>query len=51
MNVQRFGNTSSASVPLALHAAEQAGRLKPGMLVGLAAVGGGMAWGVNLVRW
>jgi 3-oxoacyl-[acyl-carrier-protein] synthase-3 len=51
INVQRFGNTSSASVPLALHEAEQAGRLKPGMLVGLAAVGGGMAWGVNIIRW
>lgn len=51
INVQRFGNTSSASVPLALYEAEQAGRLKPGMLVGLAAVGGGMAWGVNLIRW
>jgi 3-oxoacyl-[acyl-carrier-protein] synthase-3 len=51
VNVQRFGNTSSASVPLALQEAEQAGRLKPGMLVGLAAVGGGMAWGVNIIRW
>jgi 3-oxoacyl-[acyl-carrier-protein] synthase-3 len=51
VNVQRFGNTSSASVPLALHEAEQDGRLKPGMLVALAAVGGGMAWGVNIVRW
>ena len=51
INVQRFGNTSSASVPLALYEAEQAGRLKPGMLVGLAAVGGGMAWGCNIVRW
>jgi 3-oxoacyl-[acyl-carrier-protein] synthase-3 len=51
VNVQRYGNTSSASVPLALHEAEQAGRLKPGMLVALAAVGGGMAWGVNIIRW
>ncbi len=51
VNVQRYGNTSSASVPLALFEAEAEGRLKPGMLVGLAAVGGGMAWGCNLVRW
>ena len=51
INVQRFGNTSSASVPLALYEAEQAGRLKPGMLVCLAAVGGGMAWGCNIIRW
>lgn len=51
VNVQRYGNTSSASVPLALFEAEAEGRLKPGMLVGLAAVGGGMAWGCNLLRW
>src|SRR5690606_15354782 len=51
INVQRYGNTSSASVPLALYEAEAEGRLKPGMLVALAAVGGGMAWGCNLMRW
>jgi 3-oxoacyl-[acyl-carrier-protein] synthase-3 len=51
VNVQRYGNTSSASIPLALHEASQEGRLKPGMLVALAAVGGGMSWGCNLVRW
>lgn len=51
INVHRYGNTSAASVPLALYEAEAEGRLKPGMLVALAAVGGGMAWGVNIVRW
>lgn len=51
MNVQKYGNTSAASVPLALYEAEAEGRLKPGMLVALAAVGGGMAWGVNILRW
>jgi 3-oxoacyl-[acyl-carrier-protein] synthase-3 len=51
VNVHRYGNTSAASVPLALYEAEAEGRLKPGMLVGLAAVGGGMAWGCNLIRW
>jgi 3-oxoacyl-[acyl-carrier-protein] synthase-3 len=51
INVHKYGNTSAASVPLALFEAEAEGRLKPGMLVGLAAVGGGMAWGVNLIRW
>ena len=51
VNVDRYGNTSAASVPLALYEAEAAGRLKPGMLVALAAVGGGMAWGVNIMRW
>ncbi|HAO99500.1 MAG TPA: 3-oxoacyl-ACP synthase [Fibrobacteres bacterium] len=51
VNVNRYGNTSSASIPLALYEAEQAGRLKPGMRIALAAVGGGMSWGCNLLRW
>lgn len=51
VNVHKYGNTSAASVPLALYEAEAEGRLEPGMLVALAAVGGGMAWGVNLLRW
>ena len=51
VNVHKYGNTSAASVPLALYEAEAEGHLKPGMLVALAAVGGGMAWGVNILRW
>jgi 3-oxoacyl-[acyl-carrier-protein] synthase-3 len=51
INVDRFGNTSSASIPLARHDAEAQGKLKPGALVALAAVGGGMSWGCNLIRW
>jgi 3-oxoacyl-[acyl-carrier-protein] synthase-3 len=51
INVDRFGNTSSASIPLALNDAVNQDRLKPGMLVALAAVGGGMSWGCNLMRW
>lgn len=51
VNVDRFGNTSSASIPLALHDAETQGKLKPGRLVALAGVGGGMSWGCNLMRW
>jgi 3-oxoacyl-[acyl-carrier-protein] synthase-3 len=51
VNVHKYGNTSAASVPLALYEAEAEGRLKPGMLVALAAVGGGMAWGCNIMRW
>jgi 3-oxoacyl-[acyl-carrier-protein] synthase III len=51
INVDRFGNTSSASVPLALLDAESQGLLQPGKLVALAAVGGGMSWGCNLLRW
>ncbi len=51
INVQKFGNTSSASIPLALAEAEEAGRIKKGDLVVFAAIGGGMSWGCNLIRW
>jgi 3-oxoacyl-[acyl-carrier-protein] synthase-3 len=45
------GNTSAASVPLALDAAVRDGRIQPGHLVLLEAVGGGMTWGAMLLRW
>lgn len=51
INVDRFGNTSSASIPLALADAEAQGKLLPGKLIALAGVGGGMSWGCNLLRW
>ncbi len=51
INVQKFGNTSSASIPLALNDALEAGLIRRGSLVALAAVGGGMSWGCNIVRW
>jgi len=51
VNVDRYGNTSSASIPIALYEAEQQGRLKPGMLVAMPAIGGGMNWGCALFRW
>jgi 3-oxoacyl-[acyl-carrier-protein] synthase-3 len=50
-NINRFGNTSSASVPIALDEAARNGRLKPGDLVVLVAFGGGLTWGASLVRW
>ena len=51
INVNKYGNTSSASIPIALYEAEEQGILKPGMLVALAAIGGGMNWGSVLFRW
>jgi 3-oxoacyl-[acyl-carrier-protein] synthase-3 len=51
VNVDKYGNTSSASIPIALFEAEQQGRLKPGMLVAMPAIGGGMNWGCALFRW
>jgi len=50
-NVDKYGNTSSASIPIALYEAEQQKLLKPGMLVAMPAIGGGMNWGCVLFRW
>ncbi len=49
--VAKHGNTSAASIPLALHVAVADGRIKPGNLVMLEAMGGGFTWGSALVRW
>jgi 3-oxoacyl-[acyl-carrier-protein] synthase-3 len=49
--VEKQGNTSAASVPLALDAAVRDGRIKPGHTVLLEAVGGGMTWGAMLLKW
>lgn len=51
ITVDRHGNTSAASIPLALQDARAAGRLRPGMQVLLTAFGGGMTWGSCLLRW
>jgi 3-oxoacyl-[acyl-carrier-protein] synthase-3 len=51
VTVDRHANTSAASIPLALDAAAAEGRLRPGQLVCLDAIGGGLAWGAALVRW
>jgi 3-oxoacyl-[acyl-carrier-protein] synthase III len=49
--IERHANTSAASIPLALAAAVADGRIRPGHLVLLEALGGGLAWGASLVRW
>ena len=51
VNIEKYGNTSSASIPLALEEAVQSGRLKEGQLVCLVAFGGGLSWGATLLRW
>jgi len=51
INIEKYGNTSSASVPLALDEANRAGVLKPGDYVLMVAFGGGLVWGSVLVRW
>ncbi len=51
INVDRFGNTSGASIPIALDEANRAGRMKEGDLVMFDAFGGGFTWGAALLRW
>lgn len=51
VNIQKYGNTSAASIPLALDEAVQAGRVKAGDLLLLCAFGGGLTWGSALIRW
>jgi len=51
VNVDRYGNTSSASIPIALDEARRAGRLKPGMTVLLVTFGAGFTWGSMVLKW
>ena len=51
ITVDQHANTSSASIPLALSVAVADGRVKPGDLLLFEALGGGMTWGANLLRW
>jgi 3-oxoacyl-[acyl-carrier-protein] synthase III len=51
VNIDRYGNTSSASMPIALHEALQTGRIKPGDVVVLASFGAGLTWGAVVMRW
>ena len=50
-NIQRYGNTTAASIPIALHEAIRLGRVASGDLVILVAFGAGLTWGANLMRW
>ena len=51
VTIDRHANTSAASVPLALDEATRDGRIQPGHLILLEAMGGGLTWGAGLVRW
>src|SRR5213075_1047167 len=51
INVDRYGNTSSGSIPLALADAATEGRLEPGKLVLMTGMGAGLTWGSALLRW
>jgi 3-oxoacyl-[acyl-carrier-protein] synthase-3 len=51
VTIERHANTSAASIPLALDEAIGDGRIQPGHLVLMEALGGGLTWGASLVRW
>jgi 3-oxoacyl-[acyl-carrier-protein] synthase III len=50
-NIEQYGNTSAASIPIALNEAIQAGRIHTGDVVVLNACGGGLTWGASVIRW
>jgi len=51
VNLQKYGNTSAASIPLALDEANKSGRIKEGDLVVLSGFGAGLTYGANLIKW
>ncbi len=51
LNIHKYGNTSSASLPITLDEANRAGRLKEGEVLAMMAIGAGMSWGSAAVRW
>jgi 3-oxoacyl-[acyl-carrier-protein] synthase-3 len=51
VNVERFGNTSAASIPIGLDELNRAGRIQPGDILLFSAFGAGLTWGAAVVRW
>ena len=51
VNIDRYGNTSSASIPISLDEVVRDGRLKPGDYVAFVAFGGGVTWGASVMKW
>jgi 3-oxoacyl-[acyl-carrier-protein] synthase-3 len=51
INIDRYGNTSSASIPITIDELVRSGQIKPGDHVGFCAFGGGATWGAGVVRW
>ena len=51
INIESYGNTSAATIPVALTEALEAGRVQPGAVVVLAAFGAGLSWGAAVLRW
>ena len=51
INIHKYGNTSAASIPIALHEARESGRLQSGTLSLLTVLGAGITWGAAAIRW
>lgn len=51
MNIDKYGNTSAASIPIALDECVRQGRIKKGDIVLLVAFGGGLTWGANVIEF
>jgi len=51
INIDRYGNTTAATIPICLSEWWQAGQLKPGQKIVLAAFGAGYTWGATLIHW
>ncbi len=51
LNIDKYGNTSSATIPIALDEVQRTGRLKPGNLILLCSFGTGVTWGAAIIRW
>ena len=51
INIGKVGNTSAASIPIAVHEARESGRMSSGTLSLLSVVGAGLTWGATLIRW
>lgn len=51
VNIEKYGNTSAASIPIALDEAVRGGRIRPGSTIVMVAFGGGLTWGAAVVKW
>lgn len=50
-NLANYGNTSAASIPLALDEAVRSGKVKPGNIIATSGFGAGLTWGSSIIRW
>jgi 3-oxoacyl-[acyl-carrier-protein] synthase-3 len=51
LNIHKYGNTSAASIPIAIDEAKRAGRIQPGCRMLIMVVGAGLTWGAAVIRW